>query len=242
MWMTEGFHRPTCLEPQGLVPGRQSPPGTSPVSKRSSVAWGHVSSGAQRGGQPPRGGAGGSRRASVLAATGRRIGALEGLDSGDNECCSATTNVAGIRRSPVGGPTPARAPAFVSRTHIHAWRARFSSLRPGGRSRPRTIWPGTHGAARPTRWPTSRERRPPQPPATTLPRRRSSTDPRSPGLGAHLLRRGLGGAGPDNADDAVGWTAAPRRDPILRACGRDQPSGPMTDEFFASRRSYESDC
>src|SRR2546426_753411 len=21
MWMTEGFHRPTCLEPQGLVPG-----------------------------------------------------------------------------------------------------------------------------------------------------------------------------------------------------------------------------
>src|SRR5437870_10233485 len=108
MWMTEGFHRPTCLEQQGRVPGRQSPPGTSPVSKRSSVAWGHVSSGAQRGGQPPRGGAGGSRRASVLAATGRRIGALEGLDSGDNECCSATTNVAGIRRSPVGGPTPAR--------------------------------------------------------------------------------------------------------------------------------------
>ena len=172
------------------------------------------------------GGAGGNRGASVLAATGRRIGALEGLDS----------------RSPVGGPTPARAPAFVSRTHIHAWRARFSSLRPGGRSRPRTIWPGTHGAARPTRWPTSRERRPPQPPATTLPRRRSSTDPRSPGLGAHLLRRGLSGAGPDNADDAVGWTAAPCRDPILRACGRDQPSGPMTDEFFASRRSYESDC
>src|SRR5947209_2531390 len=24
--MTEGFHRPTCLEPQGLVPGRQSLP------------------------------------------------------------------------------------------------------------------------------------------------------------------------------------------------------------------------
>src|SRR5437870_11472391 len=56
MWMTEGFHRPTCLEPQGLVPAG------SPLPERLRFRRGHrwrgdmMSSGAQRGGQPPLGG------------------------------------------------------------------------------------------------------------------------------------------------------------------------------------------
>src|SRR5437899_2461094 len=105
MWMTEGFHRPTCLEPQGLVPAG------SPLPERLRFRRGHRWRGdmcppgpKEEANRPWVGGR--QQGASVLAATGRRIGALEGLDSGDNECCSATTNVAGIRRSPVGGPTP----------------------------------------------------------------------------------------------------------------------------------------